>query len=360
MTLPKTNLTASAIKDVLNQNGGNVTTNIHTFFTPDAKICVWARFKPVRLNADFTDMDFYTAEDGNCGLYVKSVNHPSLIADVLDGEMNGWVYQLPRGKSYNEPYRLGDFRGYNPNANKMFLEYDVPSEGVKGTSGITISMVVTQDSTDDRDYLIPADLSLADCFFGVYIVGSGANCVKTNANTIGDGFATVTIDTTNFITNYNYTVYPFLCTSPISTQTTTIQSGTYYPIPFTNEKSFVVKEPVTTQIVDGSCTVRENSNVADYHFTIKHGVSGTAITNAYVVIKNVEGVTVTEKSLGTIGTVSADGTFTYVGEISIDQSIVNAGQGYLWITCKHGNVGLDTKNFNNGKGIEIAFPQPMD
>lgn len=349
--LSETNLRLNDIRDTMNANGGSVDDDAVNFFSSSANINMWARYKPIPYDADFTDMTFY--KRSNCGISVTSVNHPSLLADVLNGGLNGWKYNLPRGKSYGEPFRIGDFRKYSPKAGKPFDEYVVPSDALKDTSGLTVMMVVAQDSTDDRTYLIPSDFeTIGSCYFGAYITGSGANFVKTAANTVGAGFATVTFDTTGLVTGYTYTVYPFLCTSAITTQTTTVPTGIYYSIPYTSVKTFTVKSgTLAVDIIGGELAQRtDGSNMGDYFFTIQRGSSGTAITDAYVTIRSSEGVIVAQQALGSIGTVASDGTFTYRGFISIPQSIIYAGAGVFEVTCKHGNVGLSYQN-------DIAFDQ---
>lgn len=353
--LPETNLRMEDIRDTLNANGGKVSNELASFFTPSANIQMWAKFKPVRKGDDFTDMSFYKAEDGNCGFAIKSTTHPALIEELLDGEMNGWEYQLPRGKEYNEPFRLGDFRKYNPTAERMFFDYEVPSK-VNASTVLSVQIVVAQDSSSDRTYLIPADLEIGNCYFGAYIAGTNANFVKTSANTIGSGSGSVSFDISELSSTATYTVYPFLCTRKIETQTKVLVEGTYYTIPYTSAKSFTVtSETITVNISDGGCVVREGSDIADYYFTIKNGTPETPISDVYITIKNSEGVIVKQELLnngGSIGVVGTDGKFTYGGSIAVPQAVIDDMYGTCHVSCNHGDIGISTS-------IPIDFVQPM-
>lgn len=359
--LPKTNLLIADVRDTLNANGGNVNNDVTTFFTSAANIWMWSRFKPVRYNSDFTGMEFYVADDNNCGLYIPRYNHPTLVSDNLDGGLNGWSYNLPRGKLYNEPYRLGDFRKYDPHAAQMFVQYTVPSE-VNKAQEFHVSIAITQNNYDeDRTYLVPNDLALSDCYFGAHVVGPNANFIKTASNTIGEGFGIVTFDVSGLLTNVTYTVYPFLCTEKIDIQTDQIleKQNAYCSIPYTDIKTFTVDdEPLGVYISDCQCTVEE-SNVGVYEFTIKNCTTGAEISDCYVTIKNMEGVIYKEILLNngeSIGTVESNTTtFYYSGTIDIPQEIINAGEGLICVTCNHNDVQLSYKPTNSN----IWFLQPQ-
>lgn len=362
--LPQIDLKVTDICDTLNANGGIVSNDVHSLFTTSANIKMWARYKPVRLNQDFTDMSFYKAEDGNCGLHVPAYSHPIIVGEHLDGGLNGWAYQLPRGKTYNEPFRLGDFRNYNPHAEQMFLEFTVPSK-INKQQEFIVSIVTSQDDDDsvNRTCLVPRDLSLADHYFGAYITGPNANFIKTASNTIGAGFGAVSFDVSNLSTTHTYSVYPFLCSRSIPTQTTTIQElqNAYKPIPYTSIKTFTVnEEPLGVHIADCQCTVTEGTNIGVYEFKIVNCTPGAKITDCYITIKNSEGLTLKEILLnngGSIGTVaSGTTTFTYSNSIEIPSEIKNAASGKLCVSCEHNGTGISYEpTWDN-----IWFEQPQE
>lgn len=361
--LPEYNLTDIDIRETLNANGGTVS-DVSTFFTPEAKNWMWARFKPVRKSDDFTDMTFYKAEDGNCGLSFPSYNHPTLVTKSMDGGNNGWVYNLPRGKSYNEPFRLGDYRKYNPKAGCMFLDFSVPSK-IDQSQNLNVEIVVSQnsDSSINRTYLVPEDLaSIKDCYFGAYIEGSNANYIKTAEGTIGNGFGSVFFDVSELSApTTEYKVYPFLCSSKFTSPITPPTDGvSYYPIPNTNVKTFTVNvEQIGVRIDYCDCTVRLNSNIGDYSFRIVSGTSGVSISECYITIIDSEGVIRKSELLnngGSIGKVSSDGSFSYSGTITIPSEILYDASGKMLVSCKHGDKPLSFKPYDNN----IYFQQPED
>lgn len=133
--LPTTNLKAEDIRDTLNSNGGSVSNGLLTFFTTNAKINKWARYKPesYKKNFDLTDDDRFTNHYGlSMTGYASLWGNPQLVS-VTDGKIDiskdttGFLYKLCKGTlgqfdyilpqgGENSPYRLGDFRGYNPTA----------------------------------------------------------------------------------------------------------------------------------------------------------------------------------------------------------------------------------------------------
>lgn len=111
--LPSTNLRYQDIRDTLNANGGtvgNTSADANSIWSANAKINMWSRWKPVRLNqiSALTDEDL---KGVNFGIIFGDYNYgtPKEAAQVLV------TYGLPRGGN-SEPLRPGDFRNYSPNA----------------------------------------------------------------------------------------------------------------------------------------------------------------------------------------------------------------------------------------------------
>lgn len=100
-----TNISLATVRDTLNGAGGSVTNELASFFASAAKLNPYSKNKPVRYNKDF-DITDTEKKSVNYGLEINGAS-----GIVIGGS---WNYLLPRGKNtYNEPYRLGDFRGYN-------------------------------------------------------------------------------------------------------------------------------------------------------------------------------------------------------------------------------------------------------
>lgn len=115
--IPQTNIKAEDIRDTLAAHGGTVTNNIASFFKSAAKINKWSFYKPYSYAKDFgiTDTEIYSID---CGMTFNIYTTPaSTIAALASGEV--WTYNLPTGGA-SSPFRLGDFRGYNPNTEEWF------------------------------------------------------------------------------------------------------------------------------------------------------------------------------------------------------------------------------------------------
>lgn len=115
--IPNTNVNlATNVRDVLNSEGGSVSNALTTFFSASAKINKWAKYKPESYKKDFnlTDSD---RKLNDWGFDSNSIGFGSTVSALFSKAVSGttWVYVLPKG-GVNSPYRLGDFRLYNTDA----------------------------------------------------------------------------------------------------------------------------------------------------------------------------------------------------------------------------------------------------
>ena len=133
--LPMVNLKAEDIRDTLNANGGSVTNDILTFFSTNAKINKWSLNKPEDYKKDFDLTEAERIENHyslNMDSYQYLIGDPKVIIvkdgridisndttgflyKLCKGTLGQFDYKLPKGGA-NSPYRLGDFRGYDPKA----------------------------------------------------------------------------------------------------------------------------------------------------------------------------------------------------------------------------------------------------
>ena len=131
--LPDKPLSMDDVRDTLNANGGSVGNELLSYFTTNAKINKWASFKPESYpkNFDLTADERFSNHYGLSmtsydNLYGSAISVTSGKIDISN-DKNGFLYKLcmgtlgqfeyilPQGGS-SSPYRLGDFRGYNPKA----------------------------------------------------------------------------------------------------------------------------------------------------------------------------------------------------------------------------------------------------
>lgn len=224
-TLPTTNLTGVEIRNMLQENGGDVDDNFLSFFSEDANLNSTSKYKPVRNTGDFIDgSGRWKAADNNCGFSIPILSNYSSLPSYYNSDgsvgMNGWEYQIPNGKTSAQPMRLGDFRGYCPVVIPFVQGFTCPDTGDRQEGSTLFCQIALGQSTDT--HLGLSDIAtVANCYFGVYAVmgsssriafGSDNNTVELPCADMGVG---------------KWTIYPFLSNARSH------GSGTkYYPIPF--------------------------------------------------------------------------------------------------------------------------------
>lgn len=98
------------------------------------KINKWAKNKPVR-HEKIIELTEDEKLLRNAGIDISSTLTYTANDLISKATANlGWNYLSPRGGSYNEPYRLTDFIGYNHNAGHMFTYYVPESIPTTGTT----------------------------------------------------------------------------------------------------------------------------------------------------------------------------------------------------------------------------------
>jgi hypothetical protein len=108
MALPNSNISVAMVKTEL----GAATNDVGQLCI-HPNINMWSKWKPVRYNS-VTPISIQTLEMLECGLYPNGTNTPSEPSFSVTSPH--FTYRKPRGKDYNEPYRLSDFTNYNKNA----------------------------------------------------------------------------------------------------------------------------------------------------------------------------------------------------------------------------------------------------
>lgn len=120
--LPNEDLRDVDIVETLNGNGGTVDFEKESWYKPSANVNKWAYNKPESYPSMFemTDNDRYMNNHGFDLSSISNVAVSQLFAKAASGDT--WKYILPSGETLS-PYRMSDFRGYNPNAVAPF-NYD--------------------------------------------------------------------------------------------------------------------------------------------------------------------------------------------------------------------------------------------
>lgn len=330
------------VGNVLNSAGGSINANkALEYFTEDANINHWAKYKPVRYPADFPSRDVYwKASDGNCGFTPKSTSVYTEIPSYMDGEMNGWTYNLPRGKTgtINEPMRVGDFRGYDTDAVPMISNFFVPDRmsNQQTSAKFTATAIVANEGGTS---VTLADLSLGSYYAGVLVRDSSGTIKKIVIGSSLSG-GTFTVDVPCYdITAGTYTCYPFISKN----SAVGVSGQLFYTLPNVQSKSITI---VTSNFVIAVLAEKLTTGVQSISYSITITNTSTAATwtnNTYklrFMNKKFEDSLVTGEKSGTFEspiTVSANTSTRINGFISdISNALWNEAAMVLWVSFNNG------------------------
>lgn len=228
MSLSNGKITAPvSIDDVKNCFG--LSSNDLGTLIKNANINVWAKYKPTVYPSPFPD-DWYRGRDGNYGLNITVDNKVSTVANLVaqySKTNNGYgtLYKRPTGGS-SAPYRLGDFRGYNHNANPELRDYlSVTQLTRESAHELTVAYNAI---TTDGDQISYTQVSAYNGFRFGFIIMNGSNLatILTASTTINNGNYKVTLPA-NRLQLGTYQVYPMFCSADYSSSDTLKQMNLY-------------------------------------------------------------------------------------------------------------------------------------
>ena len=234
------NVNVQEIGSILNAAGGNVNINQPlTFFTTAAKINWRSKHKPIILNKTFCqdfdssrsdyDATWWLGQSKMCGLTAVMLNSVEELPSVYDGNMNGWSYPLPTGGE-SQPLRLGDFCGYDSNAqNPMYnmIVHDMASSSNAERLAMTINVVGS--GTSGISFLdMP---TLKRYYLGLFLKHNTSTSFVVNTTTVSleSGAYSVNINPYGMRAGV-YTAYPFIAEER-QTQNQPTMTNIIYAIP---------------------------------------------------------------------------------------------------------------------------------
>ncbi|MDR1882987.1 MAG: hypothetical protein LBR26_09455 [Prevotella sp.] len=194
------------------------------------KINKWAKYKPVRNN--FTSerpSNWWKATGGRCGLDIPSY---TTIEAMMTAVKNGidYTYQQPRGGT-SEPYRLGDFAGYDPLAMPPVEAFAMGGTYYKTSDTIQIGCMATDPAPDG--WLSKSDIYVgwSTIYFGAAIRTKGASTANyiTGATQLDD--SGILDYPTSGLSVGVCEVYRFVCQNAKPSISTPGIANTFIPIP---------------------------------------------------------------------------------------------------------------------------------
>lgn len=250
MTLPKTNLrqvyhVACTLGEVVN---GKLETRLSKL-CQSSKINPWSKNKPLLMTQEATDwvnnggdLKDYSGnwQRGNLGTY--GFNLPiGMSHDAIRAGAN-WDYAPPTGGT-RQPFLLGFFAGYNPDA-KPFMMTSIKKDdnevAVNRTAQETYGFgaAIALSSEDQIGFDDFENSQIGESYFCVIMYPDSTYTSPTVVNadeTISNGGSILRIDLTQppFTIDRTWDCYLAL--------RMTATSGTYYPIPWTNDNYYNLK-----------------------------------------------------------------------------------------------------------------------
>ena len=205
----------------------------------------YSKYKPVIYTSDFPDRsgNWWRANNGNCGINIASYTTMSAMFTALRASSTVWAYVPPTGGS-NAPYRLPDFRSYNHTAMAPISTNTLAAIYYKNNSTISASATINVPDTTELSLSdIGNAVNLANCYFAVGIskVGSTTYQYITEGSTVTNGGGGGVEIPISSLSVGNYHVVFFLSTVSHTT-ITSVDDGTYVPIPENAIQTVEIKE----------------------------------------------------------------------------------------------------------------------
>ena len=254
MILPNSDISIMDVRNAL----GYPSTDLGTLCSCD-KINMWAKYKPVPYN--FTTnrpSEWWRGQTRECGIKVdyQQIGSESLLQQVKQKIIDGYEFfkpMYPKG-GVSEPFRLGDFAGYNSNATHNVVNISVPdSAGWNNGSGIDNAARVTMavQWRHDDSMLSLSDLRVNEGVFNLaeWYLGAILNIPadKESARIVTNDTPLADMENVDWI-EFNVggtgtiTIYPVLCQQSNTTLSTYLGG---YVIPLPNLGSY------ECQIIEG-------------------------------------------------------------------------------------------------------------
>lgn len=277
--IPTDNVSATDIRDTLNHHGGSCDNNLTTFFASSAKINPFAKYKPVQYPWDFqTDnREWWKSINMDCQVSLNLVTTLSAIKTLYDNGANQWTFKYWTATP-THPYRLGDFRGYNPSAKSCIdmLSYDSTAQ-VTSSVGTNVWLTIHYREQNNNELSfadIPWNLGggTLDSFYPGIVFYTTANStlkIITMSSTVGTSALneTILLPVTKSDVGTLY-MYPILAQEPHTTATSTLKNGTYVtPMPNGSKISITIEEiaPFTVTFNTSSSYFNNISGTYELH-----------------------------------------------------------------------------------------------
>lgn len=292
-TLPKEGtLYNHEIRNTLNKGGGKTDNKFWTYFLDNANINIWSFFKPYSFDSIKSPNEDEIREM-NCGLEPCQIASYTSLSDagVMDGDMNGWKYNAPKGTEHS-PFRSGDFRGYYPDARPMIQDFMVMDRISQQSTGASATAIV--NIADEKQVALSDIGDLNDYHAAVFLKrGNTTNqhMFYNKEKTIGEaGTFDVSFNPSELLLG-EWTAYPFLLGGSTN--------STYFTIPNVSPKTFEIVSSLDNVFIEAQYRYDASKNIValQFKFTLTNN-SGGSTTNNLVALSHTKDNIIVETDKG--------------------------------------------------------------
>lgn len=231
MALSNTGITTTIVKTTI----GAASNNIGQICT-HSNINKWSKYKPVRYANVAPERGagsvWWRAQDGNCGLNIPNYSDMAAMFTALRNNTVMWDYLKPSGGA-SQPFRLGDFGGYEHSAQPPFIPMNLADVyyASNGTMGCALDLSVPSEyelTINDIGYT----WNLGEMYFGVAICKQGTSGYKymtENITISAGGGGGIDVPISSELGTYE--VVYFLAETAKTSFTSPDRANTFIPIP---------------------------------------------------------------------------------------------------------------------------------
>lgn len=322
----------------------------------------WAKKKGFGYNSENFDYDHMNPDPSNArraaarkeknqgfdftNAKIGSNGSVSDIASKYDGNMNGWLYVKPKGRAYNEPFRLRDFDGYDHGALCFVQKFTPPTRWAKDYGSFNVSFMISMppEGGNETPWLHHSDFpAVANAYIGVALIDEKGGIMRMTADdTVSNAGMSIDVPV-NSLAEGTYTLYPFFSTKKLTFLDGGIIVSEQFTVPNTNKATLVLMNKSITMAIDSEYLFSaDNMHTLNYSVTIfNNGGSTRTLENNWIRLRYADktwndALHVNEKQteLGTI-TIEAGESYTYYGFFTnVVEDLYNSSR--LWVSLHSG------------------------
>lgn len=225
----------------------------------NTRINIFAKNKPVKFAYAGEDIrtvypNWYKGKYNNCGIKITGYNSPAEACKAV------WEWDAPDGGD-TEPFRLGDFREYNPDA-IPFVQLNVPTNINIDINRVTSQVFYAINPSVDKatnlswDDFTATTLPLKNCYLGCYVEKEGSannSTFLTGTNPIYSSMNDVELDLQGNINGSKFsagTYYIYFCLcSDVITQDGETYGPTYWPLYHNPKMTYPIKMTISESLL---------------------------------------------------------------------------------------------------------------